>query len=140
MDVDFAPYFTTGMNVNGTFSRGTPYNGGDWTNATQKALAEYYKIKSLAYEGGLDLGQSSASAVAKMQANKDTRMGDIAKSELDQWFGCGNDLFMYYSLTSAWGQWGYWGLTNDPNSLTAPRYAAAQKVAQTPASNFTTCK
>jgi hypothetical protein len=140
VDVDFAPYFTTGMTVNGAFSRGTPYNGGDWTNATQKALADYYKIKSVAYEGGLDLGQSSASATAKMQANKDSRMGDIAKSELDQWFGCGNDLFMYYSLTSAWGQWGYWGLTNDPNNLNAPRYVAAQKVAQTPATDFTTCR
>jgi hypothetical protein len=140
VDVEFAPFFTAGMNVNGAFSRGTPYNGGDWTNATQKALADYYKIKSMAYEGGLDLGQSSASATAKMQANKDARMGDIAKSELDQWFGCGNDLFMYYSLTGAWGQWGYWGLTNDPNNLNAPRYVAAQKVAQTPASNFTTCR
>jgi hypothetical protein len=137
VDVDFAPYFTTGMSVNGTYSRGTPYNGGDWTNASQKALAEYYKIKSMSYEGGLDLGQSAASGAAKMQANNDPRMGDVAKSELDQWFGCGNDLFMYYSLTSAWGQWGYWGMTNDGSNLNSPRYVAAQKVAQTPATNFT---
>jgi F0F1-type ATP synthase membrane subunit c/vacuolar-type H+-ATPase subunit K len=140
VDVHDVPDFKTGMFVNGAFSPGTPYNGGNYTQATQKALADYYKIKSVAYEGGLDLGQSPASALAKMQANKDSRMGDIVKGELDQWFGCGNDLYMYFGLTSAWGQWGYWGLTNDPNNLNLPRYVAAQKVAQTPAANFTTCR
>jgi hypothetical protein len=137
VDVDYAPYFKPGMFVNGAYSPGTAYNGGDYTQATQKALADYYKIKSFAYEGGLDLGQSSENAFAKMQANKDSRMGDIAASELEQWFGCGNDLFMYFSLTSPWGRWGYWGMTNDPNNLNSPRYVAAQKVAQTPATNFT---
>jgi hypothetical protein len=136
LDVDFAPYFTPGMSVKGAFSRGTAYSGADWTNATQKALAEYYKIKSLSYEGGLDLGQSAASAAAKMQANNDPRMGDLIKSQLSQWFGCGNDLFMYYSLSSAWGGHGYWGLTNTSN-LETPKYQAARQVAQTDRATMT---
>jgi hypothetical protein len=130
VDTEFAPAFKATIT----------YAGNDWSNATQRELANFYGIKSLAYEGGLDMGQSAANSAAKMAAVKDARMGAIAKSELDQWFGCGNDLFMYYSLTGAWGQWGYWGLTNDPNNLNAPRYVAAQQVAQTQASNFTTCR
>jgi hypothetical protein len=135
---DLNKFFMAGIGGNTpNFQRGVAYDGGDWKNPTQKALADFYKIKSIAYEGGLDMGQSANSAAAKMAAVKDTRMGDIAKSELDQWFGCGNDVFMYYSLSSAWGQWGYWGMTNDPSNLNSPRYVAAQKVAQTPATNFT---
>jgi hypothetical protein len=116
------------------------YTGGDYTNATQKSLADYYGIKSLAYEGGLDLGQSDASATAKMQANKDPRMGDIVTSDLTQWFGCGNDVFMYYNLTGQWNRWGYWGLTNSAGNLSAPRYAAARQVAAKARSDFTTCR
>jgi hypothetical protein len=140
VDVDFAPYFTTGIYVNGVFSRGTPYDGGNYRQPTQKALADYYGIRSLAYEGGEDLGQSDASTLAKMQANKDLRMGNTVNSELTQWYGCGNDLFMYFSLASTWGKWGYWGLTNDPANLSLPKYVAAKTVAQTARTSFTTCR
>jgi hypothetical protein len=116
------------------------YTGGDYTNATQKSLADYYGIKSLAYEGGLDLGQSDASATAKMQANKDPRMGDIVTSDLTQWYGCGNDLFLYYNLTSGWDRSGYWGLTNNARNLALPRYTAARQVATKARTEFTTCR
>lgn len=116
------------------------YAGGDNTGATQKSLASYYGIKSLAYEGGLDLGQSDASAAAKMQANKDPRMGAIVTSDLNQWFGCGNDLFLYYSLSSPWNRWGYWGLTNNASNLDTPRYAAVREVAAQPVARFKTCR
>jgi hypothetical protein len=127
VDTEFAPSFRTG-----------PYAGGDWTNVTQKALADFYGIKSLAYEGGLDMGQSAANTANKMAAVKDARMGAIAKSALDQWFGCGNDLFLYYSLSSGWGSYGYWGLTNKASSLDTPRYNAAKQVAQS--APATTCR
>jgi hypothetical protein len=138
---DLNKFFMSGIGGNTpNFQRGVAYDGGDWRNPTQKSLADFYKIKSIAYEGGLDLGQSANSAAAKMAAVKDPRMGDLAGSELVQWFGCGNDVFMYYTLSSAWGQWGYWGLTNDSGNLNSPRYVAAQKIAQTPAANLTTCR
>jgi hypothetical protein len=127
VDVDFNP----------TFKAVTPYSGGDWTQATQKALADYYGIKSLAYEGGLDMGQSANSMPAKFAASSDPRMGTIAGSQMQQWFGCGNDLFMYYNLSSQWGQWGFWGLTNDPANLASPRYAAAKQVAESAATSYT---
>jgi hypothetical protein len=127
VDTEFAPAFKATIT----------YAGNDWSNATQKELANYYGIKSLAYEGGLDMGQSANNMPAKVAAAKDARMGAIAKSELAQWYGCGNDLFMYYNLSSQWGQWGFWGLTNDPANLSSTRYAAAKQVAESAATSYT---
>jgi hypothetical protein len=81
--------------------------------------------------------QNGNNALVKMQANRSSRMGDLVKSQLAQWFGCGNDLFMYYSLTSQWDQHGYWGLTNNPADLSSPKYAAARAVSQSARSDFT---
>jgi hypothetical protein len=127
LDQDFLP----------TFRTGTAYTGGDWTRATHKALADYYGIKSMAYEGGPDLLQSSANIPVKVQANRTTRMGDLVKSQLAQWYGCGNDLFVYYNLTTAWNQHGYWGLTNNAGDLNSPKYAAARAISQTARTGLT---
>jgi hypothetical protein len=131
VDVDFAPFFASGIGAyTANYQRGTAYTGGGWRYPTQKALADYYGIKSMAYEGGLDMGQSDVNLPNKLQAVKDARMGAITSSFLNQWFGCGNDLFMYFTLTSQWDRWGYWGLTNNPHDLTSPRYAVAKQIAQ----------
>ncbi|MDB5915005.1 MAG: Cellulose-binding domain protein [Ramlibacter sp.] len=140
LDTDYAPYFTVGAFVAGSYVRGTAYNGGDFTRATQKAIADYYGIKSFAYEGGPDLGQSDASALAKRAANLDPRMGNIVTSQLAQWYGCGNDLFVYFNLTSAWNKFGHWGLTNDAGNLNSPKYAAARRVAESSRSEWNTCR
>jgi hypothetical protein len=126
LERDFLPSFRTG----------TAYAGGDWTQSTHKALADYYGIKNLAYEGGPDFLQSGNNALVKMQANRATRMGDLVKSQLSQWYGCGNDLFVYFNLTGSWDQHGYWGLTNNPGDLNSPKYAAARTVSQTARTNF----
>lgn len=133
------PYFAAGVNVNGSFVR-KAYNGGDYTGASHKALADFYGIKSLAYEGGPDLLQNPANRTAKIAANRSDKMGELVKREISQWFGCGNDLFMHFSLSSGWDQYGYWGLTNDPKDLTGPKYQAARAVAQSAKSAFTTCR
>ncbi len=133
------PYFAAGMNVNGAFTR-KAYNGADYTGASHKALADYYGLKSLAYEGGPDLRQQPVNIPAKIAANRSAKMGTLVKREISQWFGCGNDLFMHFSLTSQWDQYGYWGLTNDPTDLSGAKYQAARAVAQSPKSEFTTCR
>jgi hypothetical protein len=138
VDLDYNPFFKAGMGGNSPkFRPGVAYDGGDWNNPTQKALADFYKIKSIAYEGGLDMGQSNASSAAKMAANRDPKMGDLVKRQLAQWYGCGNDLFMYYSLSSGWGQHGYWGLTNNGKDLNTPRYQAAREIAESDRSTMT---
>lgn len=123
-----------------SFKKGVSYTGGEYTNATQLALAKYYGIKSLAYEGGNDYGQHNVSMKAKIASNFDPRMYTLFKNYYSQWFGCGNDLFMQFTLSSVYGQWGSWGLTNNIENLTAPKYRAAKDVASMPLSSFTTCQ
>jgi hypothetical protein len=135
-DKNYSTFFDVGTYVNGAYVRGAAFTGKDWSRSTHKALADYYRIKNMAYEGGIDMGQSKTSIPAKIQANRDPRMGEIVKSELAQWFGCGNDLFMYYSLSSPWGEHGYWGLTNNWD-LNTPKYQAARQVAESDRATMT---
>lgn len=137
---DIEPNFALGSYDQGVYVKGKAYSGADFTGATHKALADYYGIKSLSYEGGPDLGQHIENAATKIAANRDAQMGALLKSELSQWYGCGNDLYMHYSLTSGWGRWGYWGLSNSPTDLSGPKYTAVQDVANSPRSAFTTCQ
>jgi hypothetical protein len=117
------------------------YNGGKWQNPeTLKGLADYYGIKNISYEGGPDYLQNKISLPVKIQSNFDAQMGTQLTSYLNQWFGCGNDLFMFFTLSSAYGQFGNWGLTNDIKSLTGPKYQALKAIANTPPSSFTTCQ
>jgi hypothetical protein len=133
------PFFAAGIKVNGSFVR-RAYTGGSYTGASHKALADYYGLKSLAYEGGPDLRQNPANPRNKIAANRTAAMGAMVQREIAQWFGCGNDVFMHFSLSSAWDRYGYWGLTNDPTNLESPKYKAARLVAESPKSNFTTCR
>lgn len=133
------PLFAAGIRENGNFVR-KPYRGGTNTGASHKALADYYGLKSLAYEGGPDLRQNSANPANKIAANRDARMGALVESEISQWIGCGNDLFMHFSLSSSWDQYGYWGLTNDPTELDSPKYAAAREITQRARSTLNTCR
>ena len=136
---DNEPFFAAGVTVGGAFVR-KPYTGGMYTGASHKALADYYGLKSLAYEGGPDLRQNPANATTKIAANRDARMGALVRDEISQWFGCGNDLFMHFSLSSSWDRYGYWGLTNDPTDTSMAKYAAAREIAQKARSTLTTCR
>lgn len=122
------------------FKPNMTYAGQKWSGATQKSLADYYGIRSVAYEGGEDLGQSTVNLANKTLATKDPRIGAIQTDYWGQWFGCGNDLFMQYTVASAWGRYGYWGLTNNQYALSGPKYQSAKQVASTPRANFSTCK
>jgi hypothetical protein len=81
---DDQPDVRRGVKENGVFVR-RAYTGGNFTGASHKALADYYGLKSLAYEGGPDLGQSAANGAAKIAANRDPAMGELVKSEVGQW-------------------------------------------------------
>jgi hypothetical protein len=55
---------------------------------------------------------------------------------LADWFGCGNDLFMYYDLAGPPGD--IWGAYEDL-SLATPKSAALTAVSATPLANYATC-
>ena len=132
------PFFAAGAMENGTFVR-KAYRGGLNSGASHKAMADYYGLKSLAYEGGPDLRQNPANPSAKIAANRSAKMGTLVASEISQWFGCGNDLFMHFSLSSSWDKYGYWGLTNNPEP-SGPKYEAARDLAQRARATLTNCR
>jgi hypothetical protein len=140
LDTKVLPYFAPGVTEKGTFRKDRPYTGGDWSGPSQKAVADYYGIASLAYEGGPDFRQGTNGLPAKFQANMDERMAGMLQQFLSQWYGCGNDLFMYFSLTSVYGRYGYWGLTNDAGNLGTPKYKRVEAISRQPRSDFQTCR
>ncbi|MCC2673516.1 MAG: Cellulose-binding domain protein [Ramlibacter sp.] len=139
LEREVLPFFAPGITKSDTFRKGVPYRGEDWVAPSQKALADYYGIKSLAYEGGPDLRQADVALPAKFAANADARMGAYMDRLLGQWFGCGNGLFVHFTLTSSYGRYGYWGLTNDPRDLRSPKYQAVAGAARRPATDYRTC-
>jgi hypothetical protein len=104
---------------------------------TYKTLADYYGLKSLAYEGGLSLGDGSGSTpVLNEQSRSDWRNNALVQQELGDWIGCGNDVFVYYSLATPPGD--YYGLYEDL-TLPTPKSLAAITVANTPLRNYNVC-
>ncbi|MEJ5990297.1 hypothetical protein WG902_09885 [Ramlibacter sp. PS3R-8] len=139
LERDVLPFLASGIAKGGTFTKGVPYRGEDWSQPSLKALADYYGIKSMAYEAGPDFRQVEASLPAKFAANADARMGASIDRLLRQWFGCGNGLFMHFTLTSGYGRHGYWGLTNDPRDLKTAKYEAVASAARRPATDYRSC-
>jgi hypothetical protein len=139
LESDVLPFLAPGVTQGERFMKGKAYLGGDWTRPSLKALADFYGIRSMAYEGGPDLRQSEAGLPAKFAANLSERMGEHMKRFLQQWYGCGNGLYVHFTLTSNYGRHGYWGLTNDARDLDTPKYRALASAARRPASDYRSC-
>lgn len=81
-----------------------------------KALATWYQLPWLAYEGGPDTF-GDGSIAAKKAANYDPRMQAICRRYLDTWYSLGGDLFIWFNAGAgdADSPYGAWELT--PNLL-----------------------
>jgi len=139
LEREVLPYLAPGVTKGETFRKGVPYTGGDWTQPSLKGLADYYGLQSMAYEGGPDLRQEEAGQPAKFAASMDPRMGSLMERLLDQWFACGNGLFVHFTLTSPYGRYGHWGLTNDARDLRTPKYMAVAAAAKRAAPDTRRC-
>jgi hypothetical protein len=130
----------SGQSYNGGVVYQNYVNGVPQNNISYKALADYYGIKSIAYEGGPINSDDPGNAVISELGVEDPRMGDLVQKELAHWFGCGNDLFVYYSLATPPGNssGGPWGAYLD---ITVPtqKSKALEAVAATPLANLNTC-
>jgi hypothetical protein len=100
-----------------------------------KGLADYYGIKSVSYEGGPALSPGT-SAVINEQTESSSSLTGLIQNYLADWFGCGNDLFMYYELAEPAGD--IWGAYEDL-SIPTPKSEALSAVAATPLSSYTSC-
>lgn len=97
------------------------------------SYARFYNIKLLAYEGGQHLQDHAGygNADAKVEANRDPRMGQFMEKYLRGWNERGGDLFMYFTLTSGYSKWGSWGMVEDVTK-TSPKYDAVMRVLAAP--------
>jgi hypothetical protein len=102
-------------------------------------LAKSKGIRSMAYEGGVDLGSPGAGVRGKaLDAYIDARTasqllpetGAAVTEYLDWWFKSGGQEFFYFKDFSIYSKSGYWGLSNHPNKLDTPKYQAAAEVAK----------
>ncbi|RYX83260.1 hypothetical protein EON83_15450 [bacterium] len=94
-------------------------------NKEQKAIADKYGLKLIAYEGGQHAvgtaGGENNEDLTKLflAANRDERMGQLYTKYLDTWRDCGGDVFCNFSSVSGWSKWGSWGLLENQNDDTA---------------------
>lgn len=101
---------------------GNPF---DWNRIpTYNTLARCYGVKNFSYEAGFDTTADSAQAKnldAKFRSQHlltdGTKLSpniyQVLQKFLGAWYGCGNDLLMYFSLSSFDGRYGTWGLYTD---------------------------
>jgi hypothetical protein len=120
----------------GTATSASIANDTAYSGTTFLQLANHYGIKSLAYEGSSDMSLNSNDEVSQL-SKLDPRNGTYINDFFKQWYGCGNDLFMYYKLGGGPGNG--WELYED---LTLPsvKSDALNALMQKPLSGFTTCK
>jgi hypothetical protein len=95
------------------------------TLAAYDSMAAYYGMKTLLYEGGIDLsGDTNGNfASAKVPANYDPRIAQVVKDYLQGVYADGAEQLMWMNDASAYDVSGTWGLTEDISKLDNPKYA-----------------
>ncbi len=148
-----APYFPSGSSdtsTDGLFANlqaglnqylsgftGLPaYNGGlVWNGVTFRSMANYFGLKSMSYEGGPDLSQEKNCALAE-QCETDPRMNQLIQDELADFYGCGNDLFVFYELATPPSD--TFGVYEDL-TVPTPKSLALLTVINTPLAEYNVC-
>ena len=103
----------------------------------QKAIADKYHLKLIAYEGGQHLvgvggGENNDAMTALFQAaNRSPRLGQIYDQYFAAWKAAGGGTFCYFSSTGRWSKWGSWGTMEyaDDDPSQSPKYRALQRFA-----------
>ena len=98
-----------------------------------KAVADKYGVKLIAYEGGQHMvafvrdQELTKKLSATMHAcNRHPRMGELYTRYFDEWASVGGDLFAVFSSISAYSNHGAWGLAeyDDSKSSDYPKLSA----------------
>lgn len=104
----------------------------------QKALADQYGVKLVAYEGGQHLvgilGAENREPLTRllMAANAHPRMQVLYERYFEAWAAAGGDLHCHFNSVSAWSKWGSWGLLQHAGEdrERSPKYRAAMSWAK----------
>ena len=144
-----APYFS--MNINPKGSRETPSadevaqwplerlldfvqtnslpEAADWMRK-QKAVADRFKVRLIAYEAGQHLvgvggGENNDTLTALLQAaNRHPRMKEFYTRYLDDWKAAGGELCCLFSSIGGYSKWGSWGLLEFADETGSPKFDA----------------
>lgn len=129
--------FNQGGLISGDFPGGDLAQTSSWEAAYKTALAPY-KLPFIAYEGGQTLlgfpTYLNGSAIVNLYiaANRDTRMGTVYTTALNNWKANGGGLYMVFQDVYRPTQYGEWGLlesfldTTTPLSNAPPKWQAVQ--------------
>jgi len=98
----------------------------------QKQIANAQGVELVCYEGGqhftgLNAAKNDETLTALlMEANGDSRMGDLYLDYLDMLQAEGVTLFMHFSYVGSWGKYGSWGSLEyqDQPTESAPKFQA----------------
>jgi hypothetical protein len=103
-----------------------------WMKA-QKAIADRYGLKLVAYEGGQHLvgiwGAENVTGLTRLfhEANAHPRMGEIYQRYFEGWAEAGGGLHCHFDSMAQWSKWGSWGLLRhgleDPRK--SPKFMSA---------------
>ncbi|WP_156968144.1 hypothetical protein [Desulfobacter vibrioformis] len=110
-------------------------------DANSALLREYAKLTAqwgvdlIAYEGGQHLvgtrGLENDEVLTWLfhQANRNPRMEDLYRKDLNSWKRAGGQLFVSFASMGQYNKWGSWGLLEHPmqDPETAPKYRAVMK-------------
>lgn len=100
-------------------------------------IATEFRVKALCYEGGPDSGANVVSdpnhpeenVANRIRAHRHPRIGELIYIDMkDHWFDLGGDLFMFFTLSSAYSRWGMWGLTEDIRRTDTPKFQAIRRL------------
>ena len=105
-----------------------------WMRGT-KQVADKHGVKLVAYEGGQHLcaiwGVENDEAVTNLlvEANADSRMGELYRAYHAAWSDAGGQLFCHFSSVSEWSKWGSWGLLRqyDENPADSPKFVEVMR-------------
>jgi hypothetical protein len=102
-----------------------------------QALASWYGLPWLAYEGGAD-SFGPGNQEAKMAANLDPRMQDLCQRYLSTWYQSGGQLFMWFNAGAGnWStQYGAWELTTDLAITDTPKIRCMDQTLAGPTPSF----
>jgi hypothetical protein len=104
-----------------------------------RALATYFGLHSLAYEGGPEETGGSDPDVAapdlpnKLAAARDPGMKNVIVHDLiDNWFAAGGDLYVAFSQVTRYSFYGTFGATEDLSNLQTGKWLGHAEAMQTP--------
>jgi hypothetical protein len=106
-----------------------------------RAIATYYGLHSLTYEGGQDeegnkqpTSPLDTTLANQFAAARDPGMADVEMHDLiGNWYPSGGDLYMQFAHAGRYSTYGMWGLSDDLSNRDTGKWKGVSDVMNTPA-------